>query len=61
MALVCDGTDMDCPDNSDEDYCWISDCTSSGDIECTNGVCWEAAYGCDGVDNCGDCSDEQGC
>lgn len=61
VALVCDGTAMDCPDGSDEDYCWVTDCVIDGGFECTNGVCWEASFECDGVDNCGDCSDEQGC
>lgn len=59
-ALVCDGTEDDCPDNSDEDYCWIPDCSSSG-FECSNGVCWDDRVLCDGINQCGDCSDESGC
>lgn len=59
-ALVCDGTAMDCPDNSDEDYCWIPDCATDG-FECENGVCWESGIECNGINECGDCSDEEGC
>lgn len=60
-SLVCDGTALDCPDGSDEDFCWITDCVLDGGFECTNGVCWLGSFECNGIDNCGDCSDEQGC
>ena len=40
----------------------FSDCDSNEKFQCVNGRCIEAVYRCDGVDNCGDNSDEfKGC
>ena len=47
--------------SDDEDFCWVTDCLLGDGFECTNGVCWAGDFVCDGVDDCGDCSDEQGC
>ncbi|CAH1253769.1 LAMA3 [Branchiostoma lanceolatum] len=42
-------------------WCRTYDCSSLDQFSCTNGLCVPHWAHCDGVDNCGDNSDEQSC
>lgn len=50
------------PDESDENerYCALRYC-KDGFFKCSNNRCVSKSSQCDGVDNCGDLSDEEHC
>ncbi|XP_013914102.1 PREDICTED: low-density lipoprotein receptor-related protein 2-like [Thamnophis sirtalis] len=56
---VCDDH-VDCIDGSDETNCSPSSCLA-GQWQCKNKVCIMEDWKCNGVDNCGDHSDEEFC
>ena len=59
--LTCDGV-LHCPGGSDEDkkYCTVRRC-KPGYLQCSNNKCVLESARCNGVDDCGDFTDESGC
>ncbi|KFO38174.1 Low-density lipoprotein receptor-related protein 2 [Fukomys damarensis] len=56
---LCD-VHQDCRDGSDKAHCSQSHCLA-GQWQCQNKVCVMESWKCDGIDHCGDSSDEEAC
>ncbi|XP_076833567.1 LOW QUALITY PROTEIN: sortilin-related receptor [Brachyhypopomus gauderio] len=68
QSLVCDGT-RHCADGSDEDAAYAGCSTrpefektcDANSFQCASGACVSVEWKCDGMDDCGDYSDEANC